>query len=113
MGGRASFLANSVLPFKAAISYYGGRIVPDLINRAPDLHGPMLFIWGGLDKHIPPDQTAAVVDGLRKAGKTFMNVEVSYADHGFFCNERSAYNAAASREAWALTLEFLKNNIGS
>ena len=28
MGGRAAFLANSILPLRCAVSYYGGRIAP-------------------------------------------------------------------------------------
>jgi len=111
LGGRAAFLANSLLPFKAAVSYYGGRIAPELVTRAPSLSGPMLFFWGGLDKHIPAEQIAAVTSGLRQAGKPFVNVEVSDADHGFFCDERGSFNAPAARESWALTLAFLREKL--
>jgi len=113
LGGRVSFVANTVLPFQAAISYYGGGIAPDLIKRAPDLHGPMLFFWGGLDKHILPEQVEAVVDGLKKAGKPYTNVVVSYADHAFFCDDRPNYHESAAREAWALTLAFLREKVGN
>lgn len=112
MGGRTSFLANSLLPFKAAVSYYGGRIAPELLPRAPALHAPMLFFWGGLDQHIPPDQIAAVVGALRQAGKAYINVEVSDANHGFFCDERPSFNPQAARESWALTLAFLRSRLG-
>jgi carboxymethylenebutenolidase len=111
LGGRAAFVANSVLPFRAAISYYGGRIAPDLLGRAPDLRAPMLFFWGGLDKHILPDQVAAVAESLVKAGKPFTNVVVADADHAFFCDERGNYNAQAARESWALTLAFLREKV--
>ena len=37
MGGRAAYVANSELPLAAAISYYGGRIAPVLLDRAPNL----------------------------------------------------------------------------
>src|SRR5208282_6201258 len=47
MGGRASFIANSFLPLRAAVSFYGGGIAPGLLNRAPMLDAPMLLIWGG------------------------------------------------------------------
>src|SRR5947207_2432668 len=60
LGGRASFVANSGLPLTAAVSYYGGRI-PTVLGRAPKLSGPMLFVWGGLDHHIPEDQRQAVI----------------------------------------------------
>lgn len=59
-----------VLPLRAAASLYGGGIAPDLLDQAPALHGPMLLIWGGLDKHIGPEQRAAVADPLRQSGKT-------------------------------------------
>jgi carboxymethylenebutenolidase len=108
LGGRTSFIANSVLPLRAAISYYGGGIAPGLLKRAPAQHGPLLLFWGGLDKHIPPEQTAQVAAALRQAGKPHINVEVSYADHGFFCDERATHHPQAAAEAWALTLAFLR-----
>jgi carboxymethylenebutenolidase len=111
MGGRVSFLANAILPLKAALSYYGGRIAPDLVKRAPSLHAPMLFFWGGLDKHIPAEQISAVMGELKAAGKNFINVEISYADHGFFCDEKASYNPKAAAEAWALTLSFLQQTL--
>jgi carboxymethylenebutenolidase len=100
-------VANSALPFKAAISFYGGRIAPDLLPRAPELHAPMLFFWGGLDTHIPPEQIRAVTDTLTQAKKTFVNVEISDAGHGFFCDAREAYKETAARQAWTLSLSFL------
>ncbi len=109
MGGRVSFLANSILPLRAAASYYGGGIATTLLDRAPKLHAPMLLFWGGLDKHIPPEQRNAVVEALRAAGKTYVNAEFSDADHGFNCDERKSYQARSAREAWALLLEFLKS----
>jgi carboxymethylenebutenolidase len=112
MGGRVTFLTNAVLPVRAAISFYGGGIAPSpfgpgLLSRAGDLHAPQLLFWGGLDKHIGPEQTHAVTESLRAAGKPFVNVEFSDADHGFFCDARPSYNPSAARQAWALTLTFL------
>jgi carboxymethylenebutenolidase len=112
MGGRVTFLANALLPVKAAISFYGGGIAPSpfgpgLLSRAGDLHAPQLLFWGGLDKHIGPEQIHAVTESLRAAGKPFVNVEFSDADHGFSCDARSSYNPSAAKQAWALTLSFL------
>ncbi len=70
MGGRTSFLANSALPLKAAISYYGGGIAPGLLPRAEQQHGPMLFFWGVQDAHIPAEQVRAVTDAMKAAKKT-------------------------------------------
>jgi carboxymethylenebutenolidase len=107
MGGRVSFLANSAVPLQAAISFYGGGIAPALLPRAAQLHGPMLCFWGGLDSHIPPDQIHAVVEAMRQAKKTYVNVEFSDADHGFFCDVRASYKESAAKQAWDLSLRFL------
>ena len=111
MGGRVSFLANSVLPLKAAISFYGGRIAPDLLPRAPQMHAPMVFLWGGLDTHIPQDQIQSVMNALRESKKTFVNVEFSDANHGFFCDARATYNETAAKQAWDLSMSFLTTNV--
>jgi carboxymethylenebutenolidase len=118
MGGRLAFLAALTLPVKCAVSFYGGGIAPGasgpgLIARAKELHGPMLFCWGGLDKHITPEHSRAVADGMRAAGKPFVNVDFSDADHGFFCDARPTYSPAAAAEAWPLTLAFLASHTGA
>jgi carboxymethylenebutenolidase len=108
MGGRVSFLANSILPLKAAISFYGGGIAPTLLPRAAQLHAPMLFFWGGLDTHIPADQVKSIIDALREAKKVYVNVEFSDANHAFFCDARASYNETAAKQAWDLSKKFLE-----
>jgi len=110
-GGRASFIANSFLPLQAAVSFYGGGI-HTLIDRTKKLSGPQLFFWGGKDQHIKTEHIKAVTESLRHAERLFINVEISDADHGFFCDARSSYNPDAASEAWAMTKAFLKNKLG-
>jgi carboxymethylenebutenolidase len=50
-----------------------------------------------------------VTDALTAQQKIYVNVEFSRADHGFFCDERAAYEPHSARQAWALTLEFLRS----
>jgi len=107
MGGRASYLANSGLPLKAAVSFYGGGIVPGLLPRAAQQHGPILFFWGALDPHIPKEHVRAIVDAMQEAKKTYVNVEFSDANHAFFCDARAAFKETAAKQAWDLTLRFL------
>jgi carboxymethylenebutenolidase len=113
MGGRAAFLAGLSLPIGCATSYYGGGIAPrgnnpGLLTRTAQLRCPVLLFWGGKDKHLTPDQVRAVRDTLSDAGKNFINVEISDADHGFFCDARASYNPTAAAEAWPMTLAFLR-----
>jgi carboxymethylenebutenolidase len=109
LGGRVSFIANSVVPLRAAVSFYGAGIAPGLLHRAAKLAAPSLFIWGGLDKHIKPEHRKAVTEALSAQQKIYVNAEFSRADHGFFCDERAAYEPHSARQAWALTLEFLRS----
>jgi carboxymethylenebutenolidase len=109
MGGRVSFLANSVVPLRAAVSFYGGGIAPGLLDRAAKQRAPLLLIWGGLDKRITPEHRKAVTEALSAPQKIYVNVEFSRADHGFFCDERASYEPHSARQAWALTLEFLRS----
>jgi len=110
LGGRVSFLANATLPLAAGVSYYGGSIKP-LAEKAADVSGRHLFFWGGLDTHIGQDQIDAITGAMDAAGKEYINVKISYANHAFACNERPSYNEKATKEAWALTLAFLQNNM--
>jgi carboxymethylenebutenolidase len=112
MGGRAAFLAGITLPIECAVSFYGGGIAPNpmnpgLLGRVNDLKAPVLLFWGGRDQHITPEQRSAVVDALKAARKSYVNVEFSDADHGFFCDARPSYNPVAAAQAWPLTLAFL------
>jgi carboxymethylenebutenolidase len=109
MGGKVSYIANSSVSLRAAVSFYGGGIAPGLLDRASKLQGTSLFIWGGMDKHIPPEQRRAVTYALSAEKKVYVNAEFSRADHGFFCDERAAYEQHSARQAWALTLEFLRS----
>jgi carboxymethylenebutenolidase len=110
-GGRVSFLANATLPLQAAVSFYGGGIAPALLGEVPNLHATMLFFWGGLDKHIGQDQIRPLMDACNDQGKAFVNVEISNADHGFFCDARPSYNHEAAELGWKLTLSFLDLHI--
>jgi carboxymethylenebutenolidase len=115
MGGRAAFLSALTLPLACGISYYGGGIAPNannpgLLERVRKLQAPMLMFWGGRDKHVTPEQVRAVTEALHAAGKSFVNVEISDADHGFFCDARASYNPDAAAQAWPLTLAFLKSH---
>lgn len=116
MGGRVAFLAALTLQLRCAVSFYGGGIAPSgnnpgLLGRAGGLRAPMLFFWGGKDKHVTLEHSRAVVDALRAAGKSYVNVDISDADHGFFCDARPSYSPVATAEAWPLTLAFFATHL--
>jgi carboxymethylenebutenolidase len=112
LGGRVSFLANAVLPLAAGVSYYGGG-THTIKDRAQDLHATHLFFWGGLDAHIKKEHINEVTEAVEAAGKPYINTVISYADHGFNCDERPSYHPEAAKEAWALTLAFFGEKLGA
>ena len=109
-GGRMTFHANALLPLAAAVPFYGGGIAGAL-DQAPKQHGPVLFFWGGKDRHITAEHRRQTVDALHAAGKTFVSVLYDHADHGFFCDERASYHASAARGAWTLVSDFLAEHL--
>jgi carboxymethylenebutenolidase len=111
LGGRVSFLANAVVPLSAGVSYYGGS-AHTIADKASQINAPHLFFWGGQDKHILPEHVETVINAMKNAGKPYINVVISYADHAFNCDDRPNYNADASIEAWAMTMAFFKNKLG-
>jgi carboxymethylenebutenolidase len=110
MGGRLAFFANALLPLHCAVSFYGGGIAshPELAAKQ---HGPLMLFWGGKDAFIPKAQRREIADALEAAGKRFTEINVGHADHGFFCNERKAFDAEAAREAWGMITAFFKTNL--
>ncbi len=111
LGGQVAFVANATVPLAAGVSYYGGGL-HTRTALAKDLHGTHLFFWGGLDQHISKENITTIIDAVDAAGKPYINTVISYADHGFHCDERPSYNQEAAAEAWAATLAFFKQKLG-
>jgi carboxymethylenebutenolidase len=103
-GGTITWLSATRLKPAAAIAYYGGGIYGTK-NEKPQV--PTMMHFGDKDMHIP----MAHVNELRK-----LHPEVTIydypADHGFHCDERGSYDAAASKQAMARTLDFVKKHVG-
>ena len=85
---------------KAAVAYYGGGMtLPPELNAKPLC--PVLAHFGAHDPLIPLD----TVEAFRLA-QPEVDVQVYDADHGFNCDHRSSYNAAAAELALENTLGF-------
>jgi carboxymethylenebutenolidase len=111
LGGRISFLANAILHLSASISFYGTNIPSLLEQHVRDLHAPHLFFWGGQDNHIAKEQIDQVTAALDHVHKPFESHVFADADHAFFNDMRPNYNPEAAKEAWKMSLEFLKGNL--
>jgi carboxymethylenebutenolidase len=103
-GGTISWLAATRLKPDAVSGYYGGGIHG---AKAEKPTVPTQLHFGDKDMHIPMTH----VNELRQ-----LHPEVTIydypADHGFHCDERGSYDAAASKQAYARTLEFMAKHVG-
>ncbi len=108
LGGRATFIANAVLPLRAALAYYGGGIA-DLLHLVPNQYGPIHFFWGALDKHITAEHRIAIHAAMTKSDKSFSEHVYGTADHAFFCDDRPAYHSAAAHSAWGISKAILED----
>ena len=103
-GGTITWLSATLLKPDAAIGYYGGGI-HGTKNEKPQV--PTMLHFGDKDMHIP----MAHVNEVRKLHPNVL-VHDYPADHGFHCDERGSYDAVASKQAMARTLEFMAKHVG-
>jgi carboxymethylenebutenolidase len=104
-GGFITWMSASRLPgFTCAVVYYGGGIL-DAIGEQPKC--PVMAHFGERDSMIP---VAGV--GKLAAAHPEAQVFVYPADHGFNCDQRQSYDAAAAGLARERTLEFLRQHVG-
>lgn len=103
-GGSISFLSSVRLVIDAAVVYYGGQIKPYL-GETPNC--PLLMHFGSKDASIP----LADVEAIQKAYPE-ATIHLYDADHGFNCDRRASYDAAASALARTRTLAFFERCLG-
>ncbi len=104
-GGYVAWMAAAREPgFACAVPYYGGGIL-DARNERPRC--PVMAHFGERDAGIP-------VAGVRELAAAHPEAQVFIyaADHGFNCDQRAAFDAAASKLARERTLEFLRRHVG-
>ena len=104
-GGLVTWLTAAKVPGLAcAVPYYGGGIL-DNTELAPRV--PLMGHFGDKDQHIP-------VEGVKKLAEKYPQYQIFIysADHGFNCDHRGSYNAAAAKQARSRTLEFLRKHVG-
>ncbi len=93
----------------AAVPYYGGGMtVGAEAARSPKC--PVLCHFGDQDKHITLDTVKAFKAAQGSAGGQ-TEVQIYAADHGFNCDQRGSFNAAAAELALERTLDFFGNYV--
>jgi carboxymethylenebutenolidase len=108
LGGFVAALAACHLRAATAVSFYGGGMMrarpgfglTPLLEDFSGLACPALFVFGDQDPGIPATDIAVLGGRLTALAKPHEIVVYPGAGHGFFCDERAAYHAAAAKQAW-------------
>jgi carboxymethylenebutenolidase len=104
-GGTLAWLAAAKVPGLAAVVAYYGGYIPNFIESKPQV--PTLLHFGEHDQHPSPE-------GARKTLAAHPEVIGHFYDagHGFNCDQRGSFNAAAATLARERTLEFFRTHVG-
>ncbi len=86
-----------------SVSYYGARNLP-FLHEPP--RAPLMFHFGELDRHIPPEMVARHRELLPQ-----MPVFTYPADHGFNRDVGAQYHKASAELAQQRTLEFFAQHL--
>ena len=103
-GGTLAWLSATRLNPAAAVGYYGGQIAR-FVNEKPRC--PVMLHFGGKDQHIP----ASEIQKIQAAHPEVPVFVYPEAGHGFNCDQRPDYKAAAAGLARERTLEFLREKV--
>lgn len=106
-GGLLTWRAAAMLNgLSAAVPYYGGGMTqPAEIARQPKV--PVMA-------HLSDNDGSVPLDGVKALQQAHPAVQVFLypAHHGFNCDQRPAYDAAAAQQALERTLAFLAQHVG-
>jgi carboxymethylenebutenolidase len=119
-GGRVTFLTAVNRSLGAAVGFYGGGIVtarfpqfPALVGDVTRIDTPWLGLFGDLDQSIPVEDVEQLREALANAPVPGEVVRYADAEHGFHCDPRDVYNAAAAKDAWDRTLDWFPRHLSS
>jgi len=104
-GGYVAWMSAGRVPgFACAIPYYGGGML-EVMGEVPKC--PVMGHFGERDNAIP-------AAGVRQLQAAHPSAQIFFydADHGFNCDHRGSYDAAAAQLARERTLQFLRKHVG-
>jgi carboxymethylenebutenolidase len=116
-GGHVAYLVATLSEIKATASFYGAGIVtltpgggPPTLSRTADIQGTIYAFFGDQDASIPRTEVAQIEAALTEHHIPHQ-VFCYPADHGFFCDQRSSYQAIAAADAWQTVLQLFGDEL--
>lgn len=114
-GGHVAYLTATLPEIKATASFYGAGITTmcpgedqPTLTRTPKISGTLYAFFGTADPLIPLEEVDRIEAELTQHQIAHHIYRYDGADHGFFCNARSSYNAEAAADAWQHVLQLFQ-----
>lgn len=120
IGGHLAYRAALNPDVRATVCFYatdihkhslGRGMNDDSLQRAADIRGELLMIWGRQDPHIPLEGRMAVLNRLNQVNATFSWHEVNGA-HAFLRDEGARYDPELARQCTSLALDLFHRKLG-
>lgn len=118
LGGHLAFRAALRPAVRAAVCFYAtdlhkaslGAGGDDSLQRAGDIQGELMMVWGRQDPHVPLEGRTAILARLNEVGVTLSWHEVNGA-HAFLRDEGPRYDAELARTLLGLALSFFNRTL--
>jgi carboxymethylenebutenolidase len=116
IGGHLSFRAALQPDVLATACFYGtgihnGKLGKDedagSLERASEIRGELLLVFGTLDPHVPEEGRALIKAALDRAGTNF-SISLYPADHAFMRDEGPRYDPEVTDQAWSEMIQFFR-----
>jgi carboxymethylenebutenolidase len=109
IGGHLAFRAALQPDVRATACFYGtgihnGKLGKDenarSLERAAEIRGELLLVFGTLDPHVPEEGRAKIRTALEQAGTKF-SISLYPAEHAFMRDEGLRYDPEITDQAWS------------
>ena len=116
IGGHLAFRAALNRDVRATVCFYGtgihnGKLGLDddakSLQRAGEIEGRLLLVWGEQDPHIPAEGRATIEAGLRASGTAFEQ-RLYPAEHAFMRDEGPRFDPQATDAAFSEAVAFFR-----
>jgi carboxymethylenebutenolidase len=116
LGGHLAFRAALHGDVRATACFYGtgihnGKLGKDAdagsLERAAEIRGELLLVWGAQDPHIPAEGRKKIEEALQASGTTFSQ-RLYNAEHAFMRDEGPRYDPQATDEAFGEMISFYR-----
>jgi dienelactone hydrolase len=122
LGGHLAYRCALDQRVRAAVCYFatdihshslGEGLQDDSLERARDIHGELVMIFGKSDNHVPPAGRDLIRQTLHDAGVDFSFYEIAGAQHAFIRDELSKgrYDPAVSKVCFEMLLELFERRL--